>query len=104
MAILDTGIAYRNWRQFHRSPDFNRTRFVDPTTSSASNRFPLDRNGHGTFVAGVVAESTNNGIGLDRAGVRRLDHAGARARRRAATATESTIARGVRYAVRTARR
>ena len=30
----------------------------------ARNAFPLDREGHGTFVAGLVAESTNNGFGL----------------------------------------
>ena len=30
----------------------------------SNNRYPLDRNGHGTFVAGILAESTNNGIGL----------------------------------------
>ena len=29
-----------------------------------AQRFPLDREGHGTFVGGILAESTNNGIGL----------------------------------------
>ena len=99
VAILDTGIAYRNWRQFHRSPDFNRTRFVDPYDFVARNGFPLDREGHGTFVAGIVAESTNNGIGLTGLAygasimpVRVLDRYG--------DGNAATIARGVRYAVR----
>jgi serine protease len=98
IAELDTGIAYRNWMQFHRSPDFGNTRFVDPRDFIAHNDFPLDRNGHGTFVAGVLAESTNNHIGL--AGlaygasimpVRVLDASG--------EGDESTIATGIRYAV-----
>ena len=30
VAVLDTGVAYRNWHQFRRSPDLGGTRFVDP--------------------------------------------------------------------------
>src|SRR5205807_5352088 len=30
VAVLDTGVAYRRWHQFRRSPDFARTRFADP--------------------------------------------------------------------------
>ena len=98
VAILDTGVAYRNWRQFRRSPDFNRTRFVAPYDLVDNNRYPVDRNGHGTFVAGLVAESTNNGIGLTGLAygasimpVRVLDASG--------QGSETTIARGIRYAV-----
>jgi serine protease len=99
VAVLDTGIAYRNWHGFRRSPDFNRTRFVDPHDFVARNGFPLDREGHGTFVAGILAESTNNGIGLTGLAygasimpVRVLDRYG--------DGNAATIARGVRYAVR----
>ena len=64
VAVLDTGVAYRNWRQFHESPGLRgNTKFVDPYDFVADNAFPLDREGHGTFVAGTVAESTNNGSG-----------------------------------------
>jgi serine protease len=98
VAILDTGVAYRNWRRYRRSPDFNRTRFVDPYDFVAHNRFPLDRNGHGTFVAGMVAESTNNGIGVTGLAygatimpVRVLNADG--------DGLASTIARGIRWAV-----
>ena len=98
VAVLDTGVAYRNWHGFRRSPDFNRTRFVDPHDFVAHNRFPLDREGHGTFVAGLVGESTNNGIGLTGLAygasimpVRVLDRYG--------DGNAATIARGVRYAV-----
>jgi serine protease len=98
VAILDTGVAYRNWHQFYESPDFKGTRFVHPYDFVANNRFPLDRNGHGTFVAGVVAEATNNGYGLTGLAygasimpVRVLNAAG--------LGDEDTIARGIRYAV-----
>jgi serine protease len=98
VAVLDTGVAYRDWKQFQHSPDFGRTRFVAPYDFVSNNKFPLDRNGHGTFVAGIIAESTNNGIGLTGLAygasimpVRVLDSSG--------EGDEATIARGIRYAV-----
>jgi serine protease len=98
VAVLDTGVAYRRWREFYPAPDFGRTRFVAPYDFVANDRYPLDRNGHGTFVAGIIAESTNNGIGLTGLAygasimpVRILDASG--------EGDEATIARGIRYAV-----
>jgi serine protease len=98
VAVLDTGVAYRRWKQFSASPDFGRTHFVAPYDFVANNRYPLDRNGHGTFVAGVIAESANNGIGLTGLAygasimpVRILDASG--------EGDEATISRGIRYAV-----
>jgi serine protease len=98
VAILDTGVAYRPKGGFPRSPDFSSGQFVKGYDFVAGNPFPLDQNGHGTHVAGTIAEKTNNGIGL--AGlayraklmpVRVLDSQG---RGRA-----SQIARGIRFAV-----
>ncbi len=98
VAILDTGVAYRGWKQFSRSPDFAGTTFVSPYDFVDNNAYPLDRNGHGTFVAGVVAESTNNNLDLTGLAygasvmpVRVLDSQG--------EGDETTIARGIRYAV-----
>jgi serine protease len=98
VALLDTGVAYRDWHQFRKSPDFNGTRFIHPYDFVANNRFPLDREGHGTFVAGTLAESTNNGYGLTGLAygasimpVRILDSAG--------EGDAATISRGIRYAV-----
>jgi serine protease len=97
VAILDTGVAYRNWKQFDRSPDFTNTKFVAPYDFVDNNAYPLDREGHGTFVAGVVAESTNNKLDLTGLAygasimpVRVLDAQG--------EGDETTIARGIRYA------
>jgi serine protease len=79
IAVLDTGIAYRDWGRFRKSPDFTNTRFVaphdfvatDPGRCDRGGRndpesplYPVDRDGHGTFVAGEIAEATNNHIGL----------------------------------------
>jgi serine protease len=98
IAVLDTGVAYRNWHQFRKSPDFGRTRFAAPYDFVAGNRYPLDREGHGTFVSGMLAESTNNGIGLTGLAygatimpVRVLDQNG--------WGDASTISKGIRYAV-----
>jgi serine protease len=98
VAILDTGVAYRNWHKFRKSPDFKHTRFVSPHDFVSNHSLPLDRNGHGTFVAGVVGESTDNIFGLTGLAygasimpVRVLDSDG--------SGDEVTIARGIRYAV-----
>ncbi len=99
VAVLDTGVAYRTSqdRRYLRAPDLDRSRFVRGYDFVRDNTLPYDRNGHGTFVAGVIAQSTNNGIGL--AGVayrarimpmRVLDYEG--------KGDVATIARGIRLA------
>lgn len=60
IAVIDSGVAYTNWGKFKRSPDFAGTKFTSPYDFLLRNRYPLDRNGHGTHVTGTIAESTNN--------------------------------------------
>jgi serine protease len=98
VAVLDTGVAYANRGPFRRSPDFSRYRFVQGYDFVAHNRFPNDRNGHGTFVASTIAETTNNHYGLTGLAfgarimpVRVLDNQG--------EGDASAIAEGVRFAV-----
>jgi serine protease len=65
VAVLDTGIAYRaKGSRFRRSPDFTAGQFVKGYDFVDDDPLPLDENGHGTHVAGTIAEKTGNGIGL----------------------------------------
>jgi serine protease len=72
VAVLDTGIAYRGpvkrnaaaTAGFRRSPDFRPRQFVAGYNFVAGNRLPVDVNGHGTHVAGTIAEATDNLVGL----------------------------------------
>ncbi len=98
VAVLDTGVAYANRGHFRISPDFYRYQFVKGYDFIAHNRYPNDRNGHGTDVAGTIAEATNNHKGLTGLAygvrlmpVRVLDSEG--------DGDASVIAKGVRFAV-----
>ena len=106
IAVVDTGVAFKNWGSFKQSPDFSQTHFIDPCDlvlgklvhGRCTNTSPLDREGHGTFVTGEIAEQTNNGFGLTGLAygasiipIRVLDSAG--------EGDSSTIAAGIRYAV-----
>jgi serine protease len=98
IAVLDTGVAYRNLGRFHRSPDFAGTKFVAPYDFVDNTPYPVDRNGHGTHVAGTIAETTDNELavtglawGATIMPVRVLDSRG--------YGDATTIAKGIRYAV-----
>lgn len=64
VAVLDTGVAYANRGRYRRSPDFSAYSFVTGYDFIARTRYADDHNGHGTFVAGTIAEATNNRFGL----------------------------------------
>jgi serine protease len=98
VAVLDTGIAYRNWRRYRRSPGFRASQFVRGRDFVDPGQPPVDHNGHGTFVAGEIGEATNVRYGLTGLAygvrlmpVRVLDSAG--------EGDALTIARGIRFAV-----
>ncbi len=106
VAVIDTGVAFRTWDGYARSPDFRGTRFVDPcdlvvgkiVNGRCTDTNAVDREGHGTFVAGVIGEATNNGVGLTGLAydasimpIRVLNAQG--------LGSSSTIAEGIRYAV-----
>ena len=81
VAIIDSGIAYENFNDpngafcadsygyyecispgmfYAKAPDFSQTTFVSGYDFINSDSHPNDDDGHGTHVAGTVAESTNN--------------------------------------------
>jgi serine protease len=92
VAVLDSGVAYRNavlrrdvpsWRDFFgpslvtypalgivdipfaAAPDLaGPNRFVAPRDFIWNDTDPLDLDGHGTHVAGTIGQLTNNGIGV----------------------------------------
>jgi serine protease len=65
VAVLDTGIAYKDQgTRFRRSPDFGAKQFVPGRDFVGKDRLPIDVNGHGTHLAGTIAEKTNNKLAL----------------------------------------
>ena len=65
VAILDTGVAYEacncasGWYQ--PAPDLDGKTYVSPWDFVSNDARANDDNGHGTLVAGVLAQDTNNG-------------------------------------------
>lgn len=58
VAVIDTGVAYD-------APDLAQTCFVSAGYDFTNlDNDPYDDNGHGTHVAGTIAQSTNNGVGV----------------------------------------
>ncbi|HYR55429.1 MAG TPA: S8 family serine peptidase [Myxococcaceae bacterium] len=64
VAVLDTGIAYEDYQMFRQVPDLKGVRFVKGYNFVAHDEHPVDDHGHGTHVAGTIAQATNNREGV----------------------------------------
>jgi len=64
VAVIDTGIAFEDYGEFKQVPDLKGIKFAKGYNFVADNDHPDDDQGHGTHVAGTVAQATNNGEGV----------------------------------------
>ncbi|MBL0218530.1 MAG: peptidase S8 [Myxococcales bacterium] len=69
VAVLDTGVAYEDYKKFIQLPDLKGVEFVKPFDFVTNTKHANDDHGHGSHVTGTIAQMTNNGIGV--AGVAR---------------------------------
>lgn len=63
VAVLDSGVAYEDFGPYRKAPDFGGTVFLPGFNVFTRDAHANDDNFHGTHVASVIAEATNNGSG-----------------------------------------
>lgn len=63
VAVVDTGIACEDHGPFMKGTDLAQTKCVDGWSFVSNSEHANDDQGHGTHVAGTIAQSTNNGLG-----------------------------------------
>ena len=98
VAVLDTGVAFRDAGPYRRSPDLSSAHVVRGRDFVTPGTGPYDRNGHGTFVAATIAATPGNAYGMVGVAygarimpVRVLNGAG--------NGSAARVARGMRWAV-----
>ncbi len=64
VAVIDTGVAWKDSETTRRVPDLAGTAFTEGKSFVPGLADGLDDHLHGTHVAGTIAQTTNNGIGV----------------------------------------
>lgn len=63
VAVVDTGVACENHGEFTRVPDLEGARCLPGWNFVSGDAHANDDQGHGTHVAGTIAQTTHNGLG-----------------------------------------
>jgi serine protease len=105
VAILDTGVAYLTQGAFAQAPDLASTHFVAGYDFIWADDQPVDTDGHGTHIAGTIAQVTDNSTGaagmafnVNVMPVKVLDTEWDEQNGAPFTATLSVVAQGIRWA------
>jgi serine protease len=64
VAVIDTGVAWKDGKGVRQLPDLAGTSFVEGESFITGLPEGLDDHAHGSHVAGTIAQTTNNGVGV----------------------------------------
>lgn len=64
VAVIDTGVGYRQFGELRPLEDLENTRIVEGYDFVHDRREAVDDHAHGSHCAGTIAQSTNNGKGV----------------------------------------
>ena len=64
VAVIDTGVAWKSASGVKQLPDLAGTEFIKGESFIAGLPEGLDDHAHGSHVAGTIAQTTNNGVGV----------------------------------------
>jgi serine protease len=97
VAVIDTGVAFEDYEGKFRVEDLGQSQFVAPYNVVENNSHAGDDHGHGTHVAGTIAQLTNNGVGAAGVG-QRIKIMPVKVLNRSGYGTLTDVAAGIRYA------
>jgi serine protease len=63
VAVIDSGVAFQDKGAFAQAPELKGVPFVSPYDFVWDDTEPFDFDGHGTHIAGTIAQATNNDEG-----------------------------------------